>query len=222
MILSTGVQSLAVALMLAALVCLFVWRSTRLVELPITSAAEQLTYDADDGDSDPADNLGNDLIVDIASRYNESLVQNLDALDIALLTILGVDVAFSVFAVDKIFRLDCASQTYAIDFIAGSVVASLLGYAVGILGAPRDGIKPGELVADLAERGTDALGDAVRELVRNGEKNLGLRLVKRILAVTAVVLFLVGAEFVVVPVLAAGPIEGSHLPRNACKVVHWY
>jgi hypothetical protein len=218
-----SMESLLIALALAVVisVAVFVQSNSRDpgdeplgYETSIEALSTEETEDGLEGAMDDA------FIVDVASRYNEALVATLDQIDIALLTIVSVDVAFAVFAVDKVFRLTCVLQHVAIYGVAVSMVIGVVGYFSGVFA--RDGIRPRRLLGDLYERGEDAIGPALSELIKNGEWNRRWRLFKRICAVFAMAAFLCGALSIVVPVLREGAMRAdAALPPTACKVVSW-
>jgi hypothetical protein len=169
----------------------------------------------------PADNrpqestLTPGLLIDVAARYNEALLANVDALDVALIAILGVDVAFAVFAIDKLQRLDCRTEWSAITCILFSACLCMLGYACTLW--VYDNIAPEPLIADYRERGEAAMSAAIGALARRGRQNALIRGTKRIFALTAVMVFIVGGWTVAKPVIIEG--AGDSPSPAACKVV---
>jgi hypothetical protein len=180
-----------------------------------TWVVEGLTSRRATSDNPPEEStLTPKLLIDVASRYNEALLANIDALDIALLTILGVDVGFAAFAVDKLRRLDCRTEWDAIACIICCAGLCLLGYVCGVWGT-RNGIAPEPLIADYRERGGTAISTAIDVLARRGRQNAWISCTKRIIAATAVIVFLTGGWTVIKPVV----VEGDSPSRAACKVV---
>lgn len=109
-----------------------------------------------------------EFLIDIGARYNEALLANIDALDTALVTILGVDVAFAVFAVDKLQRLDCGTEWTAITCILICAGLCILGYVFTIW--VHDDIAPEPLIADYRQRGRAAVSAAINALARRGRQ----------------------------------------------------
>jgi hypothetical protein len=160
--------------------------------------------------SSPRDmTLGDDVIMDISSRYNEAVVANIDAIDTALVAILALPVGFAVFAVDKINDLTPVHESVAILFLLASCLAGFVGYAWGFLlrrGAfgMQDGIEPRRFLADYAERGSLAVAQAIRTVNTVGDQNAAIRHVKRIFALAALIYFFIGAA-----TIAVGRLNGN-------------
>ena len=175
--------------------------------------AESPEAASDDGPKDLT--LTPALLIDVAARYNEALLANIDALDVALVAILGVDVAFAVFAIDELQRLDSRTAWSAITCILFCAGLCMLGYVCTVW--VHDDIAPEPLIADYQERGEAAVSAAIDALARRGRQNALIRGTKRILALTAVVVFLAGGWTVVKPVVMdrAGGAPGV----TTCKVV---
>ena len=153
--------------------------------------------------------LGDDVLIDITSRYNESVVSNIDAIDTALVTILALPVAFAVFAVDKIRDLAEPWESLAIAFLLLCALGASIGYAWGVfIGGRRNGIQDGMIprrfLLDYAIRGPSAIVDAIHAVTAAGEQNSRVRLMKRVFAGGALLFFMAGATTVFVARLGPG------------------
>ena len=135
---------------------------------------------------------------DVAARFNEGIVANIDSVDTALTTILAGDVAVLVLTIDKINELARAESACAIALLSVSTLACVIAYVLGlsIRASKRDGLRPRVVIPDLIERPSEALIAAVIGLVSAGEHNLTMRFVKKGLAVLAILLLLAGAVFI--------------------------
>lgn len=132
---------------------------------------------------------------DVAARFNDGVVANIDAIDTALTTILAGNVAVLVLAIDKIKELVPTESACAILLLSVSMLACVIAYALGfsVHASKRDGVRPRIVIPDLLERPNDALAAAVIDLVSAGEHNLTMRFLKKSLAVLAILLLLAGA-----------------------------
>ncbi len=149
----------------------------------------------------PKFDLGDDILIDITSRYNEAVVANIDAIDTALVAIIALPVAFAVFAVDKISDLADPWKVFAIVLLFVSGLAAAVGYAWGVFirggrHGIQDGMIPRRFLQDYATRGNSAVADAIRTVNSSGEVNSRIRRTKRNFAGIALVIFLVGAATV--------------------------
>jgi hypothetical protein len=148
--------------------------------------------------------------------FNQGIVANIDAIDAALIGILGATAAFAVLTVDKIRELASVPRWIAIALLALSGLVSLSGYAYGFVrGQPRDVPRPARFVPDFSLYGSKAIARAIHETVRRSEENLAIRGRKRILALTAVGLLILGSIVIAYARLTG---EGS-LPVAPAKVV---
>jgi hypothetical protein len=165
--------------------------------------------------------LGDDVLIDITSRYNESVVSNIDAIDTALVAILALPVAFAVFAVDRIRDLAEPWESLAIAFLLLSTLGASIGYAWGVfIGGRRNGIQDGMIprrfLLDYAIRGASAVVDAIHAVTAAGEQNSRVRLTKRVFASGALLFFLAGATTVFVARLSpADSAKGSTAATTA-------
>jgi hypothetical protein len=137
-------------------------------------------------------------VYDAATRFNESLAQNIDAIDTALMAIMAGNVAMLVFAIDKIAELQSTVKWWAIALLGASALACMVGYVAGSWIGPRnrEGIPPRRLVTDLFSRAEDALWDAIEAVVDASEKNLSVRIFKRTAVVMSIGFLLVGGVVV--------------------------
>lgn len=145
-----------------------------------------------DDEDQPASKLEDTFVLDIVTRFNESLVGNIDAIDTTVMAVVAGNVAVAVFAIDKIRELDHAEECWAIALLAGSLLACILGYVIGFpIGASkRDGVLPRFFVPDVVERENAAVPSAIEAVIDAGEINLSVRLWKRTLVVAAILLLL--------------------------------
>lgn len=141
---------------------------------------------------------------DVAARYNEGLVANVDAMDTSLTTILAGNVAVLVFTIDKIKELARVQEVGAIALLSASTLCCVIAYALGFpfRSSRREGIRPRSFLPDLVMRPKQALSGGVILLVNAGERNLAIHIVNKGLAVTAILFLLAGA--VVVAMARAG------------------
>ena len=142
--------------------------------------------------------LDDGFVYDIVTRFNESLVANIDAIDTAVTAVLAGDVAIAVFAIDKIRELHRVEETWAIALLTGSLLACVLAYVIGFPAgvSKRDGVLPRFFVPDVLARQNAAIPTAIEAVIPAGEINLSVRLWKRALVVTAIMLLLVAGAVV--------------------------
>lgn len=163
-------------------------------------AATRATEHADNGSGIAevsARQLGDDFLLSIAVSFNQAVLSNIDAIDSALIGVLGATVAFAVLTVDKIRELPAVPRWIAITLLAFSGLVSLIGYADGFVGrSTRDGPRPALFVPDFTLYGLKAVARAIRETVRRSEENLNIRRRKRIVALLAIGLLIAGAVVV--------------------------
>ncbi|HEV2741186.1 MAG TPA: hypothetical protein VGU66_21685 [Candidatus Elarobacter sp.] len=135
---------------------------------------------------------------DVVTRFNESLIANIDAIDTAVMAVLAGNVAIVVFAIDKIRELHHAEECWAIGLLAGSLIACVSAYVIGFpFGAnDRDGTVPTRFVLDFVARRDAAISSAIETVTQAGLKNVLVRLWKRALVVAAIVLLLGGVVVV--------------------------
>jgi len=138
--------------------------------------------------------LRDDFLLSSAVNFNQGVLSNIDAVDSALIGILGAAGAFTVLTVDKIRELAVVPRWVAISFLAASGLVSLYGYAHGFVGRhPRDVPRPTIFVPDFLRYGSKALARATRETVRRSEENLDIRQRKRVASLIAIGFLIVGA-----------------------------
>jgi hypothetical protein len=141
--------------------------------------------------------LGDDFLLSSAVSFNQGVLSNIDAVDAALIGILGAAGAFTVLTVDKIRELAVVPRWVAIGFLAASGLVSLYGYAHGFVGRhPRDVPRPTIFVPDFLRYGSKALVRATRETVRRSEENLDIRQRKRVASLIAIAFLITGAVVV--------------------------
>ena len=145
---------------------------------------------------------------DVAARFNDGVVANIDAIDTALTTILAGNVAVLVLAIDKIKELAPTQAASAIVLLSVSMLSCVIAYALGfsVHASKRDGLRPRMVIPDLLERPNDALIAAVIDLVSAGEHNLTMRFLKKSLAVLAMLLLLAGAVVIALARASGGMI----------------
>jgi len=146
----------------------------------------------------PDDELDDTFVYDVVTRFNASLIANIDAIDTAVTAVLAGNVAIVVFAIDKIRELHHAEECWAIGLLAGSLVACVSAYVIGFpFGAnDRDGTVPTHFVPDFVARRDAAISSAIETVTQAGLKNVVVRLWKRALVVAAIVLLLAGGVVV--------------------------
>ena len=164
------------------------------------SGARRGPKDADSGSvraEESVRQLGDDFLLSCAVGFNHGVMSNIDAIDLALIGILGATGAFAVFAVDKIRELAVIPRWVAIGLLASSGLVSLVGYAYGFIGrSARDVPRPTLFVLDFSSHGMTAVARAIRETVIRSEENIEIRWQKRVAALTAIGLLIVGAIMV--------------------------
>jgi hypothetical protein len=145
------------------------------------------------------------FVYDSATRFNECIIGNLDAIDAALTGILAGAVAIAVFTIEKIIHVATLAERAAIVLLAASIACCAVGYLVGFTSrvSNRDGVRPRAFFGDLTMRPREAMLGAVQALIAASETNLSVRLCKRILAGCAVT-FLVAAVVIVAVVQSEG------------------
>ena len=142
--------------------------------------------------------LEDPFLYDVVTRFNESLVENIDAIDAAVTAVLTGNVAIAVFAIDKIRELHHTEECWAIGLLLGSLLACVCAYIIGFpVGAlRRDGVLPRRVIADVITRRDVAISSAIATMMQAGELNLIVRLWKRALVVAALLLLLAGGVVV--------------------------
>lgn len=121
--------------------------------------------------------LDDGFVYDVVTRFNESLVANIDAIDTAVTAVLAGNVAVAVFAIDKIREFHHATEFWAIGLLASSLLACVCAYVIGFpVGASkRDGVLPRFFVPDVIARQNAAIPTAVEAVIHAGEINLSMR-----------------------------------------------
>ncbi|HEX3462877.1 MAG TPA: hypothetical protein VHS78_02320 [Candidatus Elarobacter sp.] len=148
-------------------------------------------------DDDPS------FVYDAASRFNETLVGTIDAIDTALTAILAGNVAVLVFALDKSSTLERAAATAGMLVLGASGLLTFAGYVFGFrfgVGIA-DGVRPRLFVRDLAVRRSESVASATEQLIDAGEMNLSVRSMKRALALVSMTLLLAGLVLMMVSAL---------------------
>ena len=144
-----------------------------------------------------APQLGDDFLLATSIGFNRQLLANIDAIDTALIGILGATVAFAVLTVDKIKELRAWPCWTAITFLAVSGLLSFAGYASGFIrGEPIEVPRPALFVPDFARYGSKAIARALHAAVAASEHNRRIRTQKRLIALVAIA-FLIGGALVV-------------------------
>jgi fluoride ion exporter CrcB/FEX len=142
-------------------------------------------------------NLEDDFLLTTTLGFNRQLLANIDAIDAALIGILGAVVAFSVLIVDKIKELPPPARWIAVTLLATSGLLSFVGYAYGfLLGEAIEGPRPLFFIPDFARNGPKAIARALRSAVQTNEHNRRVRTLKRTTALVAIGM-LIGATAVV-------------------------
>jgi hypothetical protein len=182
-----GIWSVVAALVAVSLI----FREHELSPTESDSATDRRAGDA-------VDAPGDTFVYDVATRFNETLVASIDAIDTALTAVLAGDVAIAVFAIDKIRELQAVEERCAISLLCGSVLSCAVGYVVGfsVSFSGRDGVPPRSLIADLCARPGNAMSEAVESVIDAGEINLNVRFLKRAFAVAAILMLLLGGALV--------------------------
>jgi hypothetical protein len=136
------------------------------------------------------------FLYDAVARFNEMLIATIDAIDTALTAILAGDIAVVIFTIDKIAELQRPGRIATLALLVGSVAACATGYLVRYRGRTQDGIEPHLLVADTGDLRDEAIIGAIEGIVVSSDANLTIRFIKRVLAMSGMVL-LIGAVAVV-------------------------
>jgi hypothetical protein len=145
----------------------------------------------------PLRRLGDEFLLSSAVTFNQGVLSNIDAVDSALIGILGAAGAFTILTVDKMRELAVVPRWVAIGFLAASGLVSLYGYAHGFVGRhPRDVPRPTIFVPDFLRYGSKALARATRETVHRSEENLDVRQRKRVASLIAIAFLIAGAVVV--------------------------
>jgi hypothetical protein len=146
----------------------------------------------------PHGTIGDAFLYDVVTRFNESLVGNIDAIDTAVTAVLAGNVAIMVFAIDKIRELHPVEERCAMLMLSGSVLACACAYVIGFpFGATeRDGVLPSRFIPDFIARRNTAISAAIETVTEAGVKNVAIRSWKRALVVFAIVLLVAGVVVV--------------------------
>jgi hypothetical protein len=146
------------------------------------------------------------FVYDAVSRFNETLVGTIDAVDNSLTALLAGDVAVLVFTIDKIAVLQQVVEAVALGLLGTSIVAAVVGYVFGFRfgDGVADGVRPRHIVRDLAKRRDESIVGAIEQMIAAGDINLKLRSAKRILAAVSAVFLLAGLVLVLIARLTGG------------------
>jgi hypothetical protein len=148
--------------------------------------------------------VGDDFLLATTIQANRQLLSNIDAIDGALIGILGAAVAFAVLTVDKIKELPEPARSVAIGLLAGSGLLSFVGYAYAFVrGEPIESPRPIFFVPDFVRNGPKAIARALHEAIEATEYNRRIRTAKRMGALTAIALLIGGAIVVGVARIAS-------------------
>jgi hypothetical protein len=167
-------------------------------------AGDRKNADREPGES--LSDLAETFPYDVAARFNEGVVANIDAIDTALTTLLAGNVALLVLTIDKIKELAPREVAWAAALMCVSTSACVVAYVLGfsVRANKRDGLRPRVVIPDLTEQPKEALVAAISNLVSAGEHNLSVRQAKKCLAVLAILLLLTGV-IVIAVARARGP-----------------
>ena len=80
------------------------------------------------GENRPQTEIVDGFVFDVVTRFNESLIANIDAIDTAVTAVLAGNVAIAVFAIDKIRELHHTEECWAIGLFSGSLLACVCAY----------------------------------------------------------------------------------------------
>ncbi|MBV8645745.1 MAG: hypothetical protein JO225_17725, partial [Candidatus Eremiobacteraeota bacterium] len=75
------------------------------------------------------DERDDQFVYDVVARYNETVVQNIDALDNAFLALVAGVTAMAVFATDKVYELAPTEEQWALVALGCSALLCFVGYA---------------------------------------------------------------------------------------------
>jgi len=132
---------------------------------------------------------GNDQFVyDVVARFNEAVVQNIDALDNAFLALVAGATAIAVFTADKIYELAPTEEHWALVALGCSALLCFLGYASSYWKTANGSPDPRRFVEEFGTSPTDATLRAISETMQVSSRNLAVRSVKRALAFAAMAL----------------------------------
>jgi len=184
-----------VRFLLQALLALFVMiGSTRR-----PNAADDIVEELDDDTPAPKKHLGDEFVYDLTARYNEGLSANLDAVDTALLAIIGGILAIGLIVIDKLNELQSLWGRLSLASLAAAIVACVFGYLVGfsrfIVNERKDGTEPSLFLSDFVDEPQATVARAIQELAADAEINLRIRGVKRWSALGALCLLTLGTVF---------------------------
>ena len=168
---------------------------------------ERTPVQADEGQ--PGSRLDDAFLYDVVTRFNESLIGNIDAIDTAVTAVLAGDVAIGVFAIDKIRELHRAEEFWTTGLLSASLLACVFAYVLGFpIGARRrDGVLPRRFIADITARQNAAISSGIETVMQACELNLTVRLWKRALVVSAIFLLLAGGVVVSVARLSGNVVQ---------------
>lgn len=139
------------------------------------------------------------FLFDIVARRNESIVQNLDALDNGLIAVTVAIIAVTLFAADKWFDLDPIFRLTGFFFLLESAAIALLGYLTTYFAEPRsvDDVALRNFAKDFFQSAAGATASAITDIVRSAERNAIARRLKRAFVILATALAMIGAMVLV-------------------------
>ena len=139
------------------------------------------------------------FLFDVVARQNESIVQNIDALDNALIAVAVGAIAIALFAADKWPDLEPQLRFAGLFFLIESAVCTVLGYVTAqFVGVEDEGvIRLADFAADFAVSPLGSTSSAIWAITRSAKTHTMIRRFKRTSMMLATGLAIVAAVLIV-------------------------
>lgn len=139
------------------------------------------------------------FLFDVVYRQHTSIVQNIDALDGALIAVAVGVVALGLFIGDKWFEIDDTWRCAGLFVLGEATLAVILGYLTIYFGAgAEDPGKLADFVVDFSSAPVEATFSAIENFTRSAEMNVQIRRWKRSSIVLSTVLVFAAASLAIV------------------------
>lgn len=139
------------------------------------------------------------FLFDVVARQNEGMIQNIDALDNALIAVTVGIFAIALFTADKWYDLEPNFRFAGLFFLGESAVVALGGYLtvyVVARGEP-DLVRLWNFAMDYADSAVKATSAAIADITRCGKTNVVVRRYKRTFVLPATLLAGIAAGVIV-------------------------
>ena len=156
-------------------------------------SADESPNAAIDEDSESLSSDGDDtFLYDVLARTNEGVVNNIDAVDLALLAVLAVIAAVVGFGIDKVREIASPWNWAAFGLLGASALLCVLGYLIGVF-KTREAIDPRRFLIDFADDPEGTRATAATGTARAYRQNAWDRRAKRVAIALALGFLVLGS-----------------------------